>query len=183
MWKINTTVKKIFTYITATCIYNHINRKNLYDRPQNRPFIVQLKKHFTYKWCCESNSEHQIFRWFWDLSEYRPLHYRISLATVSELCPLYVERSVRNPGHLFRQGCPSWYVWQCFFVDIFGCRIEYGLHNITVTHLSGFCLCHTCPGVYTCALLHLFQVFEGTQGMFFVGCLDTNHPHILLPYL
>lgn len=98
MWKINTTVKKIFTYITATCIYNHINRKNLYDWPQNRPFIVQLKKHFTYKWCCESNSEHQIFRWFWDLSEYRPLHYRISLATVSELCPLYVERSVRNPA-------------------------------------------------------------------------------------
>lgn len=93
------------------------------------------------------------------------------------------ERSVQNPNHLFRQGCPSWYVWQCLFVDIFGCRIEYALHKIMFTHLSGFCLCHTCPGVYTCALLYLLQVFEGTQGMLFVGCLDTNHSHILLPYL
>lgn len=82
----------------------------------------QLKKHFTYKWCCESNSEH-IFRWFWDLSEYCPLHYRISLATF--LC--------RATGHLFRQGCPSWYVWQCLFVDIFGCRIEYALHTCQVS--------------------------------------------------
>lgn len=32
--------KKFFTSIlTATCIYNHINGKNLYDGPQNRPFI------------------------------------------------------------------------------------------------------------------------------------------------
>lgn len=44
-----------------------------------------------------------------------------------------VERSNRNPGHLFRQGCPSWYVWQCLFVDIFGCRIEYALHTCQVS--------------------------------------------------
>lgn len=74
----------------ATCIFKiHCiyKQKNLNDRPHKRPF-TSIKKHYAYKWCCELNSEHQIFRWFWDLSEYCPLHYRIPLAAVSELFPL-----------------------------------------------------------------------------------------------
>lgn len=104
-------------YNSKKNFYIHIN-SYMYLYPYKRKKICmmdpkiglsyQLKKHFTYKWCCESNSEH-IFRWFWDLSEYCPLHYRISLATF--LC-----RAIRSESWPLVQTGLSFLICMAMFV-------------------------------------------------------------------